>query len=99
MPGVVIQNTSPKERLDAAMVEIDNLMTLAEKTSDRDIAVQLATIAFKLTLRINHMYYAAIVPKEDLGLATVWHEGSKSFYNARLLRKMDAEEVNREIPQ
>jgi len=32
----------------------------------------------------------------DLGLATVWHEGSQSFYDAKLLRKMSREEVCRE---
>lgn len=34
--------------------------------------------------------------ESDLGLATVWHEGSQSFYDAKLLRKMSREEVCRE---
>lgn len=30
------------------------------------------------------------------GLATVWHEGSQSFYHAKLLRQMSKDEVRRE---
>jgi hypothetical protein len=38
----------------------------------------------------------AAITAEPFGLATVWHEGSKSFYRAYLLRAMSAEEVSQE---
>jgi hypothetical protein len=37
----------------------------------------------------------AALKEDGLGIADVWHEGTKSFYRARLLKKLTHEEVFR----
>lgn len=52
--------------------------------------VQLATMALRTVLDALKFDPTA---ETDLGNADVWHEGTKSFYNAKLLKKLTSEEA------
>ena len=55
--------------------------------------IQLATMALRTVLDALEFDPTAEVPEVDLGTADVYHNGTKSFYRAKLLKKLTAEEI------
>ena len=70
-------------------------MTISKITEPTSISS--FTLATGETLEVYNAQYR-VIPKpvglEDLGTADVWHEGTKSYYRAKLLKKLTPEEVN-----